>query len=151
MTEVNPRNIRNTNMESCNCPECISACRNDPGRLLPEDLSRLAKFLHITEKELLENYLVRIPLSIKEQVFALAPAKRKGKRFVAQPGSIAQDYYAKEHGECLFLDEKGLCSVHEAKPFECGAYMGCTHTFLGRVYKEKQVEEYFLKRWKRKS
>ena len=137
-------------MKSCNCPECISACRNDPGRLLPEDRAKLAKFLDIGETELLENYLVKIPLSKKEQVFALAPAKRKGKRFVAKPGSVAQDYYAREHGTCIFLDEAGLCSVHDAKPFECGAYMGCTHSFLGKPYKEKQVEEYFFKRWRRK-
>jgi Fe-S-cluster containining protein len=136
-------------MESCNCPECVSACRNDPGRLLPGDLAKLAGFLDIRKEELQENYLVKIPLSKKEQVFALAPAKRKGKRFVAKPGSIAKDYYADERGECIFLDKEGLCSVHDAKPFECGAYMGCKHTFLGRPYKEKQVEEYFFKRWRK--
>ena len=136
-------------MESCNCPECVSACRNDPGRLIPGDVQRLAGFLHISEEELVANYLVKIPLS-KNDTYALAPAKRKGKRFIEEPGTIVPDYYAKERGSCVFLDDKGSCTVQAAKPFECGAYMGCKNTFLGKPYKERQVEEYFLTRWKNK-
>ena len=137
-------------MESCNCPECKSACRNDPGRLIPEDVHKLAKILQISEKELTENYLVKIPLSKKDSIYAFAPAKRKGKRFIAEPGTIAPEYYSKERGVCIFLDENDLCTVHKVKPFECGAYMGCKNTFLGKPYKERQVEEFFLLRWRKK-
>jgi Fe-S-cluster containining protein len=136
-------------MESCNCPECISACRNDPGRLVPEDLKKLARLLGLTEAGLLEQYLVKIILSPKDGTCALAPAKRKGRRFVAEPGTVAPDYYAQERGVCIFLDDRGSCTIHESKPFECSAYMGCKNTFLGRPYKKKYVEEYFLHRWRR--
>ena len=132
----------------CSCPRCVSACKNDPGRLVPDDLPALAALLNLTVDELIISCLVKIPLSEKNSIYALAPAKRKGKRFLAQPGTVIPDYYTKEHGTCIFLDENGMCSVHEAKPFECGAYMGCRHTFMGRPYKEKQVEEYFYSRWK---
>jgi Fe-S-cluster containining protein len=134
-------------MENCNCPECVSACRNDPGRLVPGDIPKLTGFLGISEEAIIKNYLVKIPLS--KNVYALAPAKLKGKRFIIEPGSIAPHYYAKERGQCVFLDDKSLCTIHAVKPFECGAYMGCKNTFLGKPYKESKVEEYFLLRWKK--
>jgi Fe-S-cluster containining protein len=81
-------------------------------------------------------------------VNALAPAKKKGRRFIAAPGTIAPGYYAEEKGRCIFLNDKDRCSVHEAKPFECGAYMGCRNTFLGKPYRARAVEEFFYKRWK---
>lgn len=136
-------------MESCSCAECVSACRNDPGRLIPEDVAKIASALGINREELVSAYLVKIPLtSQKQTVYSLAPAKRKGKRFVAEPGTVAPDYYAEEKGSCIFLDDKGLCSIHKIKPFECGAYLGCKNTFLGKPYRDKQVEEYFFSRWK---
>ena len=98
-------------MESCSCPECVSACRTDPGRLLPEDVGKLAGLLGIPEAELLAQYLVKILLSPKDTVYGLAPAKRKGKRFIAQPGTVAPDYYARERGVCVFLDEQGACAA----------------------------------------
>ena len=136
-------------MVSCNCPQCVSACKNDPGRLIPDDLPKLAEFLNFTTEELIISCLVKIPISKKEGIYALAPAKLKGKRLLAKPGTVVPDYYVKEHGTCIFLDDEGLCTVHEVKPFECGAYMGCKNTFLGKPYREKQVEEYFLMKWKK--
>ena len=136
-------------MTGCSCPQCVSACRNDPGRLVPADLPVLAAFLDLSVDELIAAYLVRIPLAGKEKVCALAPAKLKGKRFLADPGPVVPDYYTEERGTCVFLDENGLCTVHEVKPFECGAYMGCRNTFLGRPYREKQVEEFFIQKWRK--
>jgi len=137
------------NMPSCSCEKCISACKNDPGRLIPEDLPKLAEFLDLSVEELIISSLVLIPLSKKPEVYAYAPAKLKGKRLLAKPGTVIPDYYSKERGTCIFLDENGFCTVHDVKPFECGAYMGCKHTFMGKPYKEKQVEEYFLMKWKK--
>jgi hypothetical protein len=136
-------------MENCSCNECISACLNDPGRLVPGDIPKLSRFLKISEHDLENYYLVRVSVTCNEHtVHALAPAKKKGRRFIATPGTTAPDYYADEKGRCIFLDDKDRCSVHEAKPFECGAYMGCCNTFLGKPYRAKTVEEYFYKRWK---
>jgi Fe-S-cluster containining protein len=136
-------------MEYCNCKECISACLNDPGRLIPGDIPKLSRLLKIPESDLENNYLVRVPVtSHGHTIHALAPAKKKGKRFIAAPGTTAPDYYAEEMGRCIFLDDNDHCSVHEAKPFECGAYMGCRDTFLGKPYRAKTVEEFFYKRWK---
>jgi Fe-S-cluster containining protein len=49
----------------------------------------------------------------------------------------------------VFLSEDGLCRIHPVKPFECAAYMGCRHTFLGRPYRKKDVEAFFVSRWRK--
>jgi Fe-S-cluster containining protein len=105
--------------------------------------------MKISVDDLKENYLVRVPVTSNGQkAYALAPAKKKGQRYIAEPGTVAPDYYTGEKGRCIFLDQREMCSVHEAKPFECGAYMGCRNSFLGKPYRERIVEEYFYKRWK---
>ena len=139
-------------MAACSCERCISACRRDPGRLIPVDVRKIAVFLGIGEKELSERFLVRIPAkggNPRVRVHFLAPAKIKASRFLAAPGTVVPDYYAEESGRCVFLTPDGMCQIHEVKPFECAAYMGCTHTFLGRPYKEKDVETFFISRWRR--
>ena len=136
-------------MEACACEKCVSACRSDPGRLIPTDLKKITAYLKISEKELRAAYLVRIPAAGRNRrIHFLAPAKIKASRFLAAPGDIVPDYYAQEKGRCVFLSEEGLCTIHPVKPFECAAYMGCKHTFLGRPYKKRSVEEFFVSRWK---
>ncbi|HSQ35117.1 MAG TPA: YkgJ family cysteine cluster protein [Candidatus Binatia bacterium] len=137
-------------METCSCERCIGACRNDPGRLVPADLKKIAAFLKISESQLKADYLVHIPAAAKNgRVYFYAPAKLKAGRFLAAPGSIVPDYYESEKGRCIFLSEEGLCAIHPVKPFECAAYMGCRHTFLGRPYKKKDVENFFISRWRK--
>jgi Fe-S-cluster containining protein len=137
-------------VDACRCEHCISACRRDPGRLIPGDVKKIAALLDIGEKELLEGYLVRIPAKGgNRRIHFLAPAKLKAARFLAAPGTVVPDFYEDEKGRCVFLDRDGACRIHEAKPFECAAYMGCKHTFLGRPYKEKDVETFFISRWKK--
>jgi len=139
-------------MDACACEKCVSACRRDPGRLIPGDVKKIAAFLGIGEKELLERYLVRIPAkggNRRVSVHFPAPAKIKASRFLAAPGTVVPDYYDAENGRCVFLTSEGNCQIHEVKPFECAAYMGCKHTFLGRPYKEKDVETFFISRWRK--
>ena len=136
-------------MENCSCRECVSACRTDPGRLVPDDVGKLSRLLGISPRDFENDYSVRVPaVSNGHTAYALAPAKRKGRRFVAEPGSTVSDSYAEEKGQCIFLDDNDRCSVHAAKPFECGAYMGCRDTFLGKPYRARAVEEFFHRRWR---
>lgn len=140
-------------MKPCNCDSCISACKNDPGRLIPQDIPKIAEKLKITAEQCIKEFFVRVPTVVRnETVYALTPAKRKGKHFVSQPGTIAGKTAGKEYsnipGICIFLEDNGDCSIHDVKPFECKAYMGCSHTFLGKPYREKTVEEYFFSRWR---
>jgi Fe-S-cluster containining protein len=137
-------------LDACACEKCVSACRRDPGRLIPADVKKIAAFLKLDEKELQERYLVRIPAKDQTRnIHFLAPAKIKAARFLAAPGTVVPDYYDKEKGRCVFLSPEGSCLIHEVKPFECAAYMGCRHTFLGRPYIEKDVETFFVARWRK--
>jgi Fe-S-cluster containining protein len=137
-------------MDACACEKCVSACRRDPGRLIPGDVKKIADFLNIGEKELRERYLVIVPARDRTRnIRFLAPAKIKAARFLATPGTVVPDYYDRENGRCVFLSPKGACTIHEVKPFECAAYMGCRHTFLGRPYREKDVEAFFVSRWRK--
>jgi hypothetical protein len=73
-------------METCYCKECVSACLNDPGRLVPDDMRKLSQFLGISVDELKENYLVRVPVTVNgHTVYALAPAKKKGPKICCRP------------------------------------------------------------------
>ena len=137
-------------MDACACERCISACRRDPGRLIPADMKKIAVFLKLNENDLLAGYLVRIAAGSKNnQLHVPAPAKLKAGRFLAAPGSVVPEYYVHEKGRCVFLTAENQCSIHAVKPFECAAYMGCRHTFLGRPYREKDVEAFFVSRWRK--
>jgi Fe-S-cluster containining protein len=136
-------------MKSCLCDNCVSACKHDPGRLVPADIRKISDELGISIHACMSDYLVRVPTTVRnETVYALAPAKRKGTRFVEEPGHTAGKDYSDIQGICIFLESNGDCTIHTVKPFECRAYMGCTHTFLGKPYREKTVEAFFARRWR---
>ncbi len=136
-------------MHPCNCVDCVSACLNDPGRLVPADLQRFADNFQLSLSDLISRFLVIIPaFECDESVLQLAPAKLRNGRFVVNPGRIAFKGYSKVAGRCIFLSDDLLCQVHPFKPQECRSYMGCRNTFNGRFYNRKQVEEYFFKKWK---
>ena len=48
-------------MGACACDKCVSACRRDPGRLVPADLKKIAALLAIGEDELKKEFLVIVP------------------------------------------------------------------------------------------
>lgn len=137
-------------METCSCAECVSACNNDPGRLLPKDIPLIAAALAVTPEELYQRYLVlKVYRDAKgNRILIPAPVKYKGRNALADTGTEVPDYYEAERGRCVFLSPSGECLVHTAKPYECAAYMGCRNTFNGRPYREKQVEDFFMAKWR---
>ena len=94
---------------------------------------------------------MRIPARGRNRrVHFLAPAKLKAARFLAAPGHGGPRLITTtRRGAAFSSTATEACRIHEAKPFECAAYMGCRHTFLGRPYKEKDVETFFVSRWRK--
>lgn len=137
-------------MEACRCEKCSSACRTDPGRFLPGEVERLAAHLGMDAGELYRTHLILERLEWRDRtIWVPAPAKLKTRfRYVTKPGHRARSYHEAERGTCVFLTEEGLCAIHSVKPYECGAYMGCRHTFQGRPYKASAVESFFFNHWK---
>jgi Fe-S-cluster containining protein len=78
---------------SKDCKKCGKCCAFGSGFLLDEDVSRIAKFLKIPEKEFIEKYLE------KKEMYGKEIHKIKG-------------------NPCMFL-EKDKCKIHEAKPLNC--------------------------------
>jgi len=64
-------------MENCICPECVSACRNDPGRLVPDDVRKLSRLLGISERDLENDYLVRVSVASGGHYPARAGARKE--------------------------------------------------------------------------
>lgn len=139
----------------CKCPECTEFCLIEPGRLIPSDMPKIAAYLNITVPELINNYLVKQPYRRKiqgEMFYMAAPAKYKGKNLIAQPGTVIQDYYDDERGRCIFFDtETSECKIHPVKPAECLFTLVCKKTFREKRLKPKEVEEFFLIKWKGES
>lgn len=83
------------------CGKCGSCCKYSSGYLVEEDHKRIAEFLEITEKELEEKFLEE-------------GEKYNTKRF--RPKILRK---GKPYGECIFLDKKEGCTIHEVKPLHC--------------------------------
>ncbi len=97
---------------NCLAPEgCDGHCCWGAGSvyIFPDDIARLAEFLKMGIDEFLDKHVDIIespPIHIKYD------------------GKIPQLMF-KEVGEkaaCHFQDEKGLCTVHLARPFQCSGY-----------------------------
>ena len=98
---------------ACTCEACQHGCSYGSGVLADEDLKPMAKFLGISKEELKENYLEKIE---KFSTTRLRPQiLRKNKK----------DGQELPFGNCVFLDDKKMCKVHDAKPLECKVSSGC--------------------------
>jgi|TARA_B100002003_G_C13894555_1_gene436064 Fe-S-cluster containining protein len=83
------------------CKKCNNCCKYSSGYLIEGDSKKIAKFLNISEKKLKEDFL------------------EEGEKYntkLLRPKMLKKD---KPYGECIFLDEKEGCSIHEVKPLHC--------------------------------
>lgn len=134
----------------CSCEKCVSACKNYPGRLLPQDLRGIADFLGISTDELVDAYLVvEYVENAGRKMFMFSPAKlRRGGKPLFSPGEVVEEWYLTKQGRCIFLDSGDRCSIHPVKPFECREYLGCRNTFMGKPYKQKTADLFFFNHWR---
>ncbi len=77
------------------CKRCGACCRGESTiGLSKSDISRIAKFLNISEEDFLKNYTVK-----------------KGKFRIE---------FKVKNGYCIFFDEKEkICKIHPVKPEKC--------------------------------
>lgn len=96
---------------SCLVPHgCDGHCCKGQGciYIFPPDISRLIKHLSIDLETFLDEYT-------KPEMEACG---------VDESAGMVPYLTLKEHedGACLFLDEKGLCKIYHARPFQCRGY-----------------------------
>jgi hypothetical protein len=104
-------------VDSCQCKECVDACKNVPGWFAPGEAENLADNMGISVQELFKKYL-RVDFlekdpskGIDEDVFVLSPGTTN-----SAAGEIAP-YLPR--GTCVFL-HNNKCQIHNlGKPIEC--------------------------------
>jgi Fe-S-cluster containining protein len=98
---------------TCNCRDCSRFCDHMPGFLIPEDLAAI------------------VPDDVDSMTYIKA-------HFVASPGATVGQTQpdgrvklyqiptirpaVKPDGTCVFLDNDGLCSIHDIAPYGCAAF-----------------------------
>jgi Fe-S-cluster containining protein len=90
--------------EGCSCKRCQECCRREPGWFVPSEIEPAARFLNLSESELIDRFLAEHDA---DGCVALSPAHK--------PGSTV----------CVFLSAEGLCAIHPVKPYECRKVFGC--------------------------
>ena len=93
----------------CKCHACSHPCTMGSGFLAHSDLTPIAKFLGLTEKELKENHLEEVEMFNK--TFFRPKLHRKD---------------GKPYGKCTFYDNLKGCTIHPVKPLQCKTSMGCS-------------------------
>lgn len=92
----------------CRCSACNHGCKYGSGSLVGEDAENIARFLGISVEELKKGFLEEVELFNKKMM---------------RPRLIRDD--KKPSGRCVFYDDENGCTIHEVKPLECKASMGC--------------------------
>lgn len=123
--------------ESCTCKECKSACTHKPGWFLPGEAEKAALFLGMPLQEFFETKLGVDWWEGKQPIFILAPGM-KGKE-------TGTEYPGDPRGTCVFY-EKGLCTIHSVKPFECRESIhnhdpGERHNAIAKTWNTKENQQ----------
>ncbi len=122
----------------CQCNKCKGACSYNPGWFMPGEAEKTAEYLNMTFQEFFNKYLgvnwweedVET-----EDIFVLAPAITNMK--------TGQEYPGDPRGKCIFF-KKGLCEIHEVKPFECAQFIHDKstedrHWNIAKTWKKNQL------------
>lgn len=107
----------------CTCDLCKECCVREPGWFMPGEIAAAASFLGMSERDFTKRYCEE---HIEDGVLAISPATK--------PNS----------SECIFLNKKRECDIHEVKPYECRKVFGCEGPS-----RHRRIRETIKKRWRR--
>ena len=128
-----------TELERSPCQQCGKCCEIHPCALAPDDLSRIANFLGLTEEELFRNFLVLDYVEDSEHgSYYVAPA-RNGDR----AGRIVDAKWTFAESPCIFLQDR-RCSIEQVKPkggreFYCSLITNSNRNLIG--YSKKKAAQ----------
>lgn len=104
---------------SCDCTQCVLACKSMPGYLVPGDIERIAEFMGVdpdNEDFLADNFRA------SEGPLLLEAATGKTYRI---PTIVPAQY--DDNGRCVFLAEGDRCMIHQVSPYGCSRFRVCDH------------------------
>lgn len=90
---------------------------------MPDEIAAVAAFFNLTEPEFIREYCKE---HLEDDTYALSPAQK--------PGTT----------ECIFLNEKKECAIHDIKPYECRKVFGCEG-----ITRHTKMRDIIKKRWRR--
>jgi hypothetical protein len=93
----------------CACPDCSRHCKQCPGNLIPGDVERIAKRTGLTPERVADYFLLASP-------GALVGTHVDGAIVMQRIPTIVSAMI--DH--CVFLDDEGMCLIHDAAPYGCG-------------------------------
>lgn len=100
--------------KSCDCNVCKNACNYHPEWFLPDEIEKVAKFMHISIKDLFDKYLAVDWWVASPNIFLISPA--------IVGIDTGTEYPSDPRGKCIFL-ENSKCKIYGVHPFECQEYM----------------------------
>jgi Fe-S-cluster containining protein len=93
------------------CFECAKCCFTQPCALEPEDLTKIANYLDLTEKELFNRFLVLDYVEAEgTKQYYVCPARKTD-----VPGRIVNPDWTFSDSPCIFLHQR-RCSIQDVKP-----------------------------------
>jgi len=112
-----------TKKQGCTCEKCTECCTREPGWFMPDEVAVAASFLNLSEQEFIAKFCSE---HLEDDVLAISPAQK--------PKST----------ECVFLNSKKECDIHEVKPYECRKVYGCEG-----ITRHRKIREIIKRRWRR--
>lgn len=117
----------------CGCSDCTAFCKKSPGHLIPSDLFRLADFL-LDRGKITET--INITDFLQASAGAIVGDTKTGERY--RIGTIIPK---RVNGQCIFLTEDDLCSIHEVSPFGCAYFDVHMDAVEGHVRSKWGIEQ----------
>lgn len=99
---------------NCDCQEDISACKKQPGYLIPKDI------IAITYRLLTQGRIETPEQAI--QFFRAGKGALVGNSITGHTWRIHTITPKMENGRCVFLDDKDRCTIHDVAPFGCAFF-----------------------------
>ncbi|MBD3196060.1 MAG: hypothetical protein GF317_13460 [Candidatus Lokiarchaeota archaeon] len=102
------------------CGECCKGLNNGEVYLYKDDIVKMVNFLNEHDREItLEQFCKRYVKIIPNSFYWKDANKKRGKNYAIK---VLAFKFVGDNEKCPFLDDKNLCTIHNARPFQCRAY-----------------------------
>ena len=91
---------------TCDCPDCVSCCTEQPGSCAPGEVERIAEYL-------------QLPVSAVLHKFWASPGALALNLATGQTIRIGTITPKLVRGRCVFLSAENRCTIHPVAPFGC--------------------------------
>jgi len=95
----------------CDCDQCKSCCKRQPGHILPGQMEKIADYLKQSLDEVKKKFWASPGARVQDS--------KTGLQY--QIGTITPRFDRRKKA-CVFLTDDGQCSIHVVAPFGCSHF-----------------------------